>query len=154
MSSRPLKGPVHPRVCGEQPRIRRAVPVSCGSSPRVRGTAPGSHTSRMARRVRFIPACAGNRSRIFKVINRHIRVGSSPRVRGTVAIWKHIATSEAVHPRVCGEQWLPINDMYAGFGSSPRVRGTVVRCASHDRLRRFIPACAGNRPCRPDPPHS
>ena len=52
----------------------------------------------------------------------------------------------SVHPRVCGEQ--PSRSVPARFraGSSPRVRGTE-RCSDGDCCaRRFIPACAGNRP--------
>ncbi len=52
---------VHPRVCGEQ-RIQEVWPCVCrGSSPRVRGT--GCKRVPLARSVRFIPACAGNRAR-------------------------------------------------------------------------------------------
>ncbi len=50
--------PVHPRVCGEH-----TIPVNLhqriiGSSPRVRGT--HRPINKDLRRVRFIPACAGN----------------------------------------------------------------------------------------------
>ena len=52
---------VHPRVCGEQtPAHREFAPVS-GSSPRVRGTAVYDWHSQYC--CRFIPACAGNRTR-------------------------------------------------------------------------------------------
>ena len=91
---------VHPRVCGEQPPWLAIHKVVCGSSPRVRGTEssrlvwPGS--------TRFIPACAGNRTR-----------------------WLESESLQAVHPRVCGEQFI------AQYSAYP--------------IGRFIPACAGNR---------
>ena len=93
--------PVHPRVCGEQMLSSVSSASSSGSSPRVRGTAI-PHRTRMPRK-RFIPACAGNRSRV--------------RARGWWA---------TVHPRVCGEQSAKPGTDGAVDGSSPRVRGTVV----------------------------
>ena len=53
--------PVHPRVCGEQPPRSPDRPSTDGSSPRVRGTVWELSPPRPHRR--FIPACAGNRSR-------------------------------------------------------------------------------------------
>ncbi len=49
---------VHPRVCGEQARIRASTACRPGSSPRVRGTELFAIFSRPFHR--FIPACAGN----------------------------------------------------------------------------------------------
>ncbi len=90
--------------------------------------------------------------------------GSSPRVRGTLALlitqingWRFIPagagnTSEtprrcmlrAVHPRGCGEH-LKMPFFKSSFnGSSPRVRGTLSHPDSIDQIRRFIPAGAGN----------
>ena len=111
---------VHPRVCGEQCRGDPDGVFWAGSSPRVRGTAEGM--GRNVHRVRFIPACAGNR--------RSCSRASFPR---------------AVHPRVCGEQESKFWRRSMPAGSSPRVRGTAVRGAGCDCLGRFIPACAGNR---------
>ena len=73
--------------------------------------------------VRFIPACAGNRSRLRPII-------SIP----------------PVHPRVCGEQNKRINGVPPYIGSSPRVRGTGFAQNPLVEFDRFIPACAGNRP--------
>ena len=112
--------PVHPRVCGEQVCVSHFVSCKPGSSPRVRGTVPSQDS--VPPRPRFIPACAGN------------RVWQSQRIE-----------TETVHPRVCGEQ---LNRQYKGpgrDGSSPRVRGTVNTGGHRQELRRFIPACAGNR---------
>ena len=51
--------PVHPRVRGEQARHHRRCGKHLGSSPRARGTV--QQMERVRRRLRFIPACAGNR---------------------------------------------------------------------------------------------
>ena len=114
--------PVHPRVCGEQKTRAFALRAFRGSSPRVRGTAIRLHPR--IDLIRFIPACAGNR--------RHALLHSG-----------HFA----VHPRVCGEQAGDHATPSAAGGSSPRVRGTEWRMAAAITLIRFIPACAGNRPC-------
>ena len=123
-NSRPARqprppGPVHPRVCGEQPRYSPLDSFRPGSSPRVRGTGPGS--DRSEGRHRFIPACAGN---------------SRVRTSGFV--------HSKVHPRVCGEQSEDRSDCFRHAGSSPRVRGTADRNFRGWLLKRFIPACAGN----------
>ena len=112
---------VHPRVCGEQRLPAWWNPVAFGSSPRVRGT--GNNLLGDGRRVRFIPACAGNRSLVVS----QIRLTS-------------------VHPRVCGEQVGGDCGCRCCCGSSPRVRGTVRKFGSKRTVRRFIPACAGNSP--------
>ena len=92
---------VHPRVCGEQAWSSRRSFSVAGSSPRVRGTDDGfSHRTSFHR---FIPACAGNRSRRFP----------SP-------------ASPSVHPRVCGEQVTTVSVASVPIGSSPRVRGTEI----------------------------
>ena len=91
-----------------------------GSSPRVRGTAILQDIA--FKKVRFIPACAGNRR-------------PSPAS-------KHSCT---VHPRVCGEQITIDATVDGPGGSSPRVRGTGARKKAQALSHRFIPACAGNR---------
>ena len=53
-------------------------------------------------------------------------------------------TSSAVHPRVCGERWVALQEFEHDGGSSPRVRGTPPKAAKERDRRRFIPACAGN----------
>ena len=85
--------------------------------------------------TRFIPACAGNSV-------------------SAVTIGCYVA----VHPRVCGEQDPVTGGSPADTGSSPRVRGTVRNLGQVQQARRFIPACAGNRPsvgsdCRRTPVH-
>ena len=114
-----FRKPVHPRVCGEQRYMANAVLVLVGSSPRVRGTAEYGKLHNA--RLRFIPACAGNRA-----------TSTTPLVFGSV------------HPRVCGEQTSQILLPCSTYGSSPRVRGTEPPCQSFFKKVRFIPACAGN----------
>ena len=70
---------------------------------------------------RFIPACAGNGSRLASEL---------------------LTTS--VHPRVCGERSSFPRSPRSKAGSSPRVRGTVVFPPGRLSEWRFIPACAGN----------
>ena len=92
------------------------------------------------------------------------RYGSSPRVRGTLAVVLvfslpdrfipacagNAASSSAragrtpVHPRVCGERARFFLPPWQFYGSSPRVRGTPVRDQRNQYGKRFIPACAGN----------
>ena len=112
---------VHPRVCGEQLRISRVDHQTGGSSPRVRGTDAMPIAPRNTRG--FIPACAGNSCQN-----------------------SNLATDPPVHPRVCGEQRNHLVQQAAQCGSSPRVRGTASRLLGGKTRRRFIPACAGNRP--------
>ena len=49
----------HPRVCGEQPGLRRGTAPGIGSPPRVRGT--GGFSVVVGDEVGITPACAGNR---------------------------------------------------------------------------------------------
>ena len=91
-------------------------------------------------------------------------IGSSPRVRGTVApllrqgrqhrfipagagngmgAAGHCPLS-AVHPRGCGERLTRSSSGVAFVGSSPRVRGTVGAMFLEITFQRFIPAGAGN----------
>ena len=111
---------VHPRACGEQRRQDRCCRGCFGSSPRLRGTdrvSTGRNHSH-----RFIPAPAGNRCQV-----------------------RPLKTRSAVHPRACGEQGKPLPMPQSVSGSSPRLRGTAQGKRHDRRVRRFIPAPAGNR---------
>ena len=151
-----------------------------GSSPRVRGTLPLPLASRSG--IRFIPARAGNaRSdpRRHPSLSVHPRacgerlregdldcprLGSSPRVRGTldretgdIATERFIPAragnapmrslsypTRAVHPRACGERNDKRELTVLPNGSSPRVRGTLEPLHWPAPAQRFIPARAGN----------
>ena len=171
----------HPRVGGEQVNARACGQVDDGSSPRGRGTDGVGH--RAVEFGRVIPAWAGNRRpAATSAINTaghprvggeqlthasigSIRVGSSPRGRGTdrVALelqfdarvipawagnsgngWTQAQTPPG-HPRVGGEQISRTCGLRGLLGSSPRGRGTGA--ADHRRRGgdRVIPAWAGNR---------
>ncbi len=111
--------PVHPRACGERTRRRPLSRRRRGSSPRLRGTRSDGPLS--CRRVRFIPAPAGNAAAIVP-----------PR------------SSAAVHPRACGERIRVIPSGVVHDGSSPRLRGTRTGTEVAGGFDRFIPAPAGN----------
>ena len=117
-----------------------------GSSPHARGTlrcrlygAPGR---------RFIPACAGNAPTYTAA-----PVGPTvhPRMRG-----ERIVPPPSACPS-CGSsphaRGTPPEEMAerTGYGSSPHARGTRHFQKTGRRIRRFIPACAGNAPfeCAP-----
>ena len=172
---------VHPRACGEQMLLAMQTKLQGGSSPRVRGT--DTIVSAICVPRRFIPARAGNSchkrdqcsalavhpracgEQIGGVLGTIGSSGSSPRVRGTVAVAvsrvqsqrfiparagnRRLASARrcltAVHPRACGEQFCCVASPSAFSGSSPRVRGTDHGQEPDQVGRRFIPARAGNR---------
>ena len=110
---------VHPRVCGERGGLKTFVQLADGSSPRMRGTrTPRVFQSEIER---FIPAYAGNAE------------------ADTCT-----APSTPVHPRVCGERGSPVQSAHVHSGSSPRMRGTRSTAPVESKVRRFIPAYAGN----------
>ena len=177
----------HPRVCGEHRVLVGRTGAQRGSSPRVRGTFQAFRVADPLQRL--IPACAGNiggKSTAACAFTAHPRVcgehaprlqatihknGSSPRVRGTLAVGSHrpislrlipacagnivnslsAASQSPAHPRVCGEHGGDLGDMHLGHGSSPRVRGTYNEGWARLLRSRLIPACAGNisRQCFP-----
>ena len=149
----------HPRVCGADGLIARAAWSCRGSSPRVRGRqglSVGADSDH-----RLIPACAGQTASetSHRAARRaHPRVcgadvdliehlkhlpGSSPRVRGRLAVPGDLPPLLRAHPRVCGADasHVPLHKSHAG--SSPRVRGRLKKCWTLHCRTRLIPACAG-----------
>ncbi len=106
-------------MCGEHMILVSLIHGGNGSSPRVRGTQLKSRKPFSL--YRFIPACAGNTTGITRLLIDY-----------------------TVHPRVCGEHTKMSAVLNSRTGSSPRVRGTHVYGALCNKLKRFIPACAGN----------
>ena len=110
---------VHPRMRGERGSAGIGALIFYGSSPHARGTPP--HPFPIEPGPRFIPACAGNASRLSRA-----------------------PSCCTVHPRMrgergyCGALWTSIT------GSSPHARGTPCRTHYSGNSSRFIPACAGN----------
>ena len=130
---------VHPRACGEHNRVVAGYHTRGGSSPRLRGTQAECRSPTQS--SRFIPAPAGNtaeRARLLVDAAVHPRAcgehrpsadplhrvaGSSPRLRGTLDIYKSDPLylrfipapagntleqfwqcgAPPVHPRACGE---------------------------------------------------
>ena len=109
---------VYPRVCGgTAPSI--VFRCSCdGLSPRVRGNRCGYESE--ARRLRSIPACAGE--------------PLEP---------KGLSNTREVYPRVCGGTAIPNLRTISPHGLSPRVRGNPFKLRLFNESDRSIPACAG-----------
>ena len=108
----------HPRVCGEHSMALIYHFGILGSSPRMRGThRPRSHRSRGCG---IIPAYAGNTFLLFWIsfpIRDHPRVcgehhgaveprnchpGSSPRMRGTLRVFKNVDPLKGIIPAYAG----------------------------------------------------
>ena len=150
----------HPRVCGEHHIVgyRRAywtgiIPAYAGNTyalPKLR-TSPRDH-----------PRVCGEHA-LHRLRGCHHR-GSSPRMRGTLAPCRAVATEFGIipayagntvcngwtvkrvwdHPRVCGEHQ---DDAWCAErvpGSSPRMRGTHHQRHRKTRRPGIIPAYAGN----------
>ena len=131
----------HPRACGENAAVIRAMGRPRGSSPRVRGKRP--HPRRRRGPVRLIPARAGKTAPASSASSsgsahprtcgekqrtlrypRH-QAGSSPRVRGKLREGDHPGLPALAHPRACGENLIGLGADLAATGSSPRVRGKL-----------------------------
>ena len=150
----------HPRACGEHTLSCRRCSAVRGSSPRMRGTR--LHPGAVSAASGIIPAHAGNTLRCGRRLRRsgdhpracgeHRRItrntqrfqGSSPRMRGTLAIIGRVGNLDGIipahagntphregyrhvprdHPRACGEH--SDHGCHGVFvsGSSPRMRGT------------------------------
>ena len=150
----------HPRVCGENYNPDLHICVQPGSSPRVRGKRNSENARDLSRGL--IPACAGKTGAmkcLGGVRRAHPRVcgentntnkkpagkiGSSPRVRGKLAISTSEGHGRGLIPACAGKTW----GSKAGLESSaahPRVCGENSAKRRTDRLQdvRLIPACAG-----------
>ena len=108
----------HPRVCGENLQIFRAMRGRMGTSPRMRGKrflVPSAAVG-----ARNIPAYAG-------------KTGGG----GCGGGWG------AEHPRVCGENYAKRKPLAYAAGTSPRMRGKRMSAIGYASLPRNIPAYAG-----------
>ena len=180
VSASNTSGSVHPRACGEHKNHPKLNVTLFGSSPRLRGTPLLLYSLLLY--SRFIPAPAGNTvwplgAKIGPTVHpracgEHYQaagrerdnVGSSPRLRGTLARLKLRALvmrfipapagntrlhptrfkRPTVHPRACGEHHLRRCPAPSPRGSSPRLRGTPQSISRSLLSLRFIPAPAGN----------
>ena len=109
---------VYPRVCGGTPCSPACTSSAPGLSPRVRGNR--RHLRAFHRRLRSIPACAGEPHVARRVHHRHL-----------------------VYPRVCGGTMRMRRRPRPLQGLSPRVRGNRRRRRNGLRCMGSIPACAG-----------
>ncbi len=111
--------PVYPRWRGEHQLAAELVVGWSGLSPLARGTrfVPG----RSPRLIRFIPAGAGNTDLRNPTVPMH-----------------------TVYPRWRGEHFSQPGILRSNYGLSPLARGTPKHSPHADRVRRFIPAGAGN----------
>ena len=130
----------------------------------------------------IIPAYAGNTSPVLRrcfwprdhprvcgehlpiTLPKHVRQGSSPRMRGTpiilpLTVFIHgiipayagntqnksiVFVQRRDHPRVCGEHYGIVGIVAVVLGSSPRMRGTLQRRPQRHFPAGIIPAYAGN----------
>ncbi len=170
---------VYPRVCGGTLASPLIASPTLGLSPRVRGNlisvvlhryyggsipacAGEPHQSAAAARMLTVyPRVCGGTN--FEAIDKRLRQGLSPRVRGNhhhddqpVDPWRSIPACageptpgvprsilETVYPRVCGGTPDSSRRQTRVKGLSPRVRGNLQAGAAVTPSKRSIPACAG-----------
>ena len=108
----------HPRVCGENSKVKYDQEELEGSPPRVRGKQ--RKTPYDPHHTGLTPACAGKTRRC----RRRIR-------------WR------SAHPRVCGENAASVSHDGLAWGSPPRVRGKPQWPMGPHHRHRLTPACAG-----------
>ena len=113
-----IYGEDHPRVCGENDKAARIMPVQPGSPPRVRGKRFSN--LRLEAKDRITPACAG---------------------KTTLA--SSISCFTQDHPRVCGENGFSMTLAILKRGSPPRVRGKPFARSRLLFVFGITPACAG-----------
>ena len=131
-------GRAHPRVCGENLRVRDNTRRGRGSSPRVRGKLAASQAH--VQYPRLIPACAG---KTLSALVDYYGSAAHPRVCGENVISPlAIASRKGSSPRVRGKR-IPPEQQVSWDGSSPRVRGKLVPEARRRTRTGLIPACAG-----------
>ena len=172
--------PDHPRACGEHADLVALDSARAGSSPRLRG-ALKQCVNRVVK-AGIIPALAGSTSpRHSSLLARgdHPRAcgehmetgeitdeqaGSSPRLRGALAVVCAASILEGIipalagstgiaalgyvpsrdHPRACGEHRDPDEIGMVDPGSSPRLRGAPHEINVRWRRLGIIPALAGS----------
>ena len=113
-----MRTAVYPRVCGGTVYNYIRAYLSEGLSPRVRGNR--NLVKIKPRRIRSIPACAGEPSAL--------------RIRPDMS---------GVYPRVCGGTAKPASSKSCAAGLSPRVRGNPTEEVESSHNIGSIPACAG-----------
>ena len=102
--------------------VWRSTHSGAGSPPRVRGEV--LRADLQTEHLRITPACAGRR---------------------IAARGNHVGGRD--HPRVCGEKWQGVVNIFGGLGSPPRVRGEAFVRYFGSQTAGITPACAGRRCC-------
>ena len=100
--------------------VWRSTHSGAGSPPRVRGEV--LRADLQTEHLRITPACAGRR---------------------IAARGNHVGGRD--HPRVCGEKWQGVVNIFGGLGSPPRVRGEAFVRYFGSQTAGITPACAGRR---------
>ena len=112
----------HPRVCGENNSRHFTQHIQVGTSPRMRGKP--KEVIPVVRPPRNIPAYAGK-----------------------TAACRLVPIAPAEHPRVCGENFRPVEGEKSAKGTSPRMRGKHPNMTSPLEAFGNIPAYAGKTFC-------
>ena len=150
----------HPRRCGEHDLLYVAMSPVLGSSPQVRGAPATGGTTDACTGI--IPAGAGSTTgcgvdqisswdhprRCGEHMIHFGQVdslkGSSPQVRGALALDELNPDVVGDHPRRCGEHEIARTALADSGGSSPQVRGAPARSSGREERGRIIPAGAGS----------
>ena len=140
----PARTGIIPAYAGNTSETPRNPPRGGGSSPRMRGTRPFDRVRAFDRGI--IPAYAGNTSGEAKNVlmaSDHPRVcgehagslasnvgakGSSPRMRGTLAVERDLHDRTGIIPAYAGNTKRWTRQRSSRWGSSPRMRGTPYAC--------------------------
>ena len=157
----PARTGIIPAYAGNTSETPRNPPRGGGgSSPRMRGTRPFDRVRAFDRGI--IPAYAGNTSGEAKNVlmaSDHPRVcgehagslasnvgakGSSPRMRGTLAVERDLHDRTGIIPAYAGNTKRWTRQRSSRWGSSPRMRGTPALATSSTSTVGIIPAYAGN----------
>ena len=169
----------HPRRCGENRPDAAAKPFVAGSPPQVRGkllkracSAVGNGITPAGAGKTYNPRTRCYRSRdhprrcgenVNQCMNKRIRPGSPPQVRGKLCTARNAATETGItpagagktkrnpsvcgghrdHPRRCGENDYVHSNVLHHVGSPPQVRGKLVVLPYRDRVNGITPAGAG-----------
>ena len=133
----------HPRGCGEHSRVWPLIPFwICSGRAHPRGC--GEHIlQRMAcqRRVGSSPRVRGT---LRNTLLKRQHIGLIPAGAGNISTCAEAASSRGAHPRGCGEHVSDESICPPCKGSSPRVRGTCTWSGRILSLIGLIPAGAGN----------
>ena len=80
-------------------------------------------------------------------------IGLIPACAGKTRSPGQQARALRAHPRVCGENSVPVEKSCISGGSSPRVRGKLPITVERAGEQRLIPACAGKTHWTASPRH-